>query len=866
MCPPSNRRWLLAGLVFGTMAGAAIVARPAPGQELVRESFPERWIEEYAPEKLPELKFPAYYSELDKAREEVFRGRYKAAVIRLPKITDGDPAEVAWVKGKALAAVGRRDEALAVLSEPKLADNLKVQLLRAQVIAETGRLDDAIARMRELVEKHPDSVHARVALAEAAERAGNLELAREHYAWVHRTYYDQWMGQGYRAFEDAELVTLMGRAFDRHATLGGHYAGNAALNRLMLRIFVQAYNVIDREYWPAHVAAAEFFYARSNAREAKKELAAALAANPQDVRALVLMGLISLEEWNFDAADRAIATIRRVERYSVEADLLEARNFLQQRRPKDAEVPLGRVLARQPRNIEALGLLAGAYALQLKEDKVAQTLAEVEKIDPDNATAYLELAEQLGAMRQYPRAEKVFQVAIDRAPWWTAPRNGLGLLLTQSGDEDKAKVVLDAAYHLDPYNHRTTNYLILLDKMAKMERRESANFIVLYDAKTDPLIGEYFNDYLESVHAEICKTFRHTPPVKTLIEVFPGHDAFSVRTTGSPWIGTVGASTGRVIAMVTPRKGDNTMGAYNWAQVLRHEYTHTVTLSATENRIGHWMTEGLAVYEERTPMRWEWVPMLYNAVKKKQLFTMEDLTWAFVRPRRPQDRSLAYAQSYWVCKHIAEKYGHGKLLEMMAAFKSGKTQEDVFIDVLGRDVDTFFTEFTAWTEKEVSTWGYDEETTKKVKELTEKAEQLTKARKDKEALALWKEILALRPMDQLPHQRLAGLYLSREVNEPKKAIEHLIRLHQVSLHKNMFAKAVARMAMRSGDFKTAEKYALESVYVDPYDLLAHELLLECHRKTDNRAGIEREERVIPILKKWHEDFAKSQNPATAQPN
>ena len=57
------------------------------------------------------------------------------------------------------------------------------------------------------------------------------------------------------------------------------------------------------------------------------------------------------------------------------------------------------------------------------------------------------------------------------------------------------------------------------------------------------------------------------------------------------------------------------------------------------------MTEGLAVVEERSPLRWDWVPMLYNAVKKKQLFTMEGLTWGFVRPKRPIDRQLAYAES-----------------------------------------------------------------------------------------------------------------------------------------------------------------------------------------------------------------------------
>ena len=29
---------------------------------------------------------------------------------------------------------------------------------------------------------------------------------------------------------------------------------------------------------------------------------------------------------------------------------------------------------------------------------------------------------------------------------------------------------------------------------------------MIYDAKQDPVIPEYFGEYLESVHAEICRT------------------------------------------------------------------------------------------------------------------------------------------------------------------------------------------------------------------------------------------------------------------------------------------------------------------------------------------------------------------------
>ena len=41
-------------------------------------------------------------------------------------------------------------------------------------------------------------------------------------------------------------------------------------------------------------------------------------------------------------------------------------------------------------------------------------------------------------------------------------------------------------------------------------------------------------EYLESIHEDLCSHFHHEPAVKTYIEVFPSHDAFSARITGSP--------------------------------------------------------------------------------------------------------------------------------------------------------------------------------------------------------------------------------------------------------------------------------------------------------------------------------------------
>lgn len=841
-------------LILAIIAAACPVAA---AQEISREAVPGKWIAEYLPEKLPEQKYPAYFDDIDKARVQVFGGRYKQALLTLKKVKGGDPAQVALVKAGALSPLGRKDEAIAALSEPAIANDPKIQVLRARILASAGKLADAVSLLKQHVDKNPDGIAGRYYLAELSEKAGDLQTAKAQYDWLHQKHWDPWQGQGEKLYTNAEEVTLLGRAFDRWAILNNAYAGNVPLHNAVFKVFTKAYDVVDRGYWPAHVAAAEYHLDHGNPKAAAKELAAAVTANPNEIRCHVLMGGISLEQFNFDQADKHIEYIRTIDEHSIDADLLETRALLQQRRPADAEACIGRVLDRQPDNIEALGLLASTYALQMKEEKVQEVFKRVEQLDPDNASAYLELAENLSGMRQYPRAEKTYRIAIERAPWSSAARNGLGLLLTQSGDEDGAKKELDAAYALDPFNYRTTNYLILLDKMAKLDRIESKNFVVMYDKQKDPLIGEYFTEFLEGMHKSVCDVFKHEPPVKTYIEVFPSHDEFSARITGSPWIGTVGASTGRVIALCTPRKGDNTLGTYNWAQVLRHEYTHTVTLSATENRIAHWMTEGLAVAEERSPIRWEWVPMLYHAVKKKELFSMEQLTWAFVRPKRPMDRTLAYAQSWWVCEYIGEKWGQDMLLKMMEAFRSGKTQEQVFPGLLGVSTTSFSEEFFAWAEKKVAGWGYDKETSKKYEELTKKAQTLVEARNYEEALKAWQEIEKLRPVDAMPHMRLAGLYIATK--QPEKAVEHLVRLHQVALKDNRFAKRIARLAMSDGlnDLKKAEQYAMEAVFVDPYDLDAHELLLEVYRKSGNDKGAEREARVIPVLDQWIKDYRKS---------
>ena len=88
-------------------------------------------------------------------------------------------------------------------------------------------------------------------------------------------------------------------------------------------------------------------------------------------------------------------------------------------------------------------------------------------------------------------------------------------------------------------------------------------------------------------------------PGRSKIEILKSHQWFSGRTIGLPFVPTVGACTGRVVALASPKA---TRVPFNWSmRVLTHELVHVITLQQTEFNIPHWYTEALAVESEGYP-------------------------------------------------------------------------------------------------------------------------------------------------------------------------------------------------------------------------------------------------------------------------
>jgi tetratricopeptide (TPR) repeat protein len=183
-----------------------------------------------------------------------------------------------------------------------------------------------------------------------------------------------------------------------------------------------------------------------------------------------------------------------------------------------------------------------------------------------------------------------------------------------------------------------------------------------------------------------------------LIEVFPNHDDFAVRTLGLPgMIGALGACFGRVVTMDSPKARDP--GTFSWQATLWHELAHVVTLQLSNQRVPRWLTEGISVYEEGKARR-EWgremeVPFAM-ALQRRETLKLKDLNAGFTRP---ETIALAYYQASLLVDHIVTAYGQDALRRLLVAYGEGLEGEAALAKGLGASTDKLQASFDGAIEK-----------------------------------------------------------------------------------------------------------------------------------------------------------------------
>lgn len=567
---------------------------------------------------------------------------------------------------------------------------------KALLLERVGEYESAIRHGRRALELNPSHFRARWELGRLLERLGRRGEAVEVFQWFNDLLRRQLP-------ERADDLTFAGRGFHRYSVLTRHENLRARTRYVLQDVYQEAFDVVDATYWPARLAAAELLLEKHNTAEASEDFEKVLAANPSSVAARVGLAMAALEEWNFDAAERHAERALETNPRSLPAWAALGRTRMLERRYDDAAGIARRMLEVNPRSIEGLTLSAVASLRAERREESQAALAELAKFAPTSAYPHHEMGLWLSAARQYEEAEAHFKRAIELDPTWPSPRTELGQMYMQTGDESAAREVLAASWELDSFDRQTYGVLELLDELDRFARHDQPNFVLKHDEQ-DAVIVPYFAAAMERVYAQVTADFRAVPTTQTTVEVFPSHSQFSVRISGRPWIHTVGACTGPVIAMDAPRRSGS-FGRFNWARVLRHEFAHTVTLAATGNRIPHWMTEGMAVWAEHAPRSWEWQLLLSEAVQRGHLFTLESIDWGFMRPRRADDRQLAYAQSEWMIEYIDARWGHDAMLALLTSFAARRSTREAFHEALGASPEDFERGFRAWAAEAARTWN-----------------------------------------------------------------------------------------------------------------------------------------------------------------
>ncbi|MEX1095183.1 MAG: tetratricopeptide repeat protein [Planctomycetales bacterium] len=645
----------------------------------------------------------------DAAREHFQKGRYAEAREAFAALLDDDPTAVAAAIGlsRAHQAEGAWAEAQAAL-EQAIAGHPQAAALPArlgEVLFRRSRYAEAEKRANEAIALDPDQPLAHLVRAQALAETGRLDAADGEYRWFVR-YYNRAQPA------DAETLLLVAEGSLQYARWHS-----------VSQIFDFAVNTLcpdalqaDENAWQAHHVSGAILLEKYNRADALPDLKQALAVNPRAADALASLGEAALQQRDYDEARVRAGEALAVDPSHVPALRLLADIALAEADTKTALKALEQAQAVAPHDQRTLARVAACYLLEdglPADERLDALLANIDAPDQirlEHPHRFERLAidlarrnprpghflhivgDALESRLRFDAAERMYRAAIRVMPQLSEPKTALGMLAMRTGRNDEAAKILDDAFQADPYHVRVSNMRKVLKLLDGYRTIETDHFVVRVDSELDAVLGEYMAEHLEEIYPELVRQFGFEPPHRTQFEIFnkakgvSAHEWFSARMVGLPWIQTIGASTGVMVAMASPTAAEK---PFNWARVVKHEFVHVITLQQTKFNIPHWFTEALAVTAEGSPRPEEWDELLLERVPKGELRSLDELNEGFQRPKSPDDWQFAYCQSRLYAQYMIEKYGPETVPKLLAAYRANVGTDAAIPRVFGVDVATF---------------------------------------------------------------------------------------------------------------------------------------------------------------------------------
>jgi tetratricopeptide (TPR) repeat protein len=452
----------------------------------------------------------------------------------------------------------------------------------------------------------------------------------------------------------------------------------------------------------------ELFLERYQPVDAAQEFSAALEIEKDHTGALLGLARVASQSFEAKAVQLAESALKADPKLEAAHELLAflALEDVDEERAIDQA---DRALAISDEAMDGMAVRATVELLNDRDGSV--WFDRILKINPVYGEAYATAAHFFVLNRRYEEGIELYRKALTLNPRLWKARSELGVNLMRLGLEEEARRHLVQCYENGYRNPATVNTLTLLDSYKHFETFRTDNTIVRLNKREAELLRPYIEPELKRAIATFEKKYQVKLPRAVQLEVYPNHEDFAVRTLGMPGLGALGVTFGDVVAMDSP--SGRRPGTFHWASTLWHELSHVFVLTATKHRVPRWFTEGMAVHEE-TATSPEWGdrmdPQIITAIKEDKLLPVAKLDRGFIRPTYPAQVVVSYFQAGQICDYIDQRWGYGKLLEMMHAFGEKKPTPEVIQQELGMEPEAFDKEFLAWlrerTKKTVD--GFDE--------------------------------------------------------------------------------------------------------------------------------------------------------------
>jgi tetratricopeptide (TPR) repeat protein len=559
-------------------------------------------------------------------------------------------------------AEGRVADAQA-LAKARPAGDADAAAVLARIAQRTGDYDRALHLLQPAAAAHPAS--------DAALELGLLQQYLGHRDEAQRTLGGVLNGAGrggdveglYRA---AQAGHALRRAYDANAIFQAVTGASQdpAIEQAWGRLFLDTYNraealksfktVLERDprWAPALLGIAETL-ADENAEAAADAATKAIAIDPQLAGAYLALARMDLDNTKFDSARERVQQVLAFNPNSLEAQaLLAGIAFVRDGRAAfDAEA--AKALAINPKYGEVYRVAAEIAARNYRFDDAVALTREAVALDPENSRAYADL----------------------------------GLHLLRTGDEAEARKALDRSVEqAGLFDLVTKNLLDLLDKLDTFQVVTDGDLTFKFAPEEAPVLRQYAIPLAHEALRALSAKYEFTPQGPLLVEIFPQHDDFAVRTLGLPgMLGALGACFGRVVTLDSPHAREP--GTFSWQATLWHELTHVITLQMSNQRVPRWLTEGLSVYEE-AQARPQWgrdmEVSFAIALERGQVLKLRDLNSGFTKA---ETIGLAYYEASLLADHIVRTHGQEAIGKLLRTYGQGVEGDEAIQQGLGVSID-----------------------------------------------------------------------------------------------------------------------------------------------------------------------------------